>query len=687
MGDNKPFDNRPLYGRLDLNFALKSAGLGVWELDPVTNVILWDDRCQQLFGLSNDNQLPLEQAIQHIHPEDLTRVTQAIEWAYNPASGGAYDVTYRTLGADDGLLRWVRFWGQSYFTPEGELYRFSGVAQEVTQQVMDQQRIEASETKLRGLIAAAPIAIGLLVGRDLVIENPNQPYIEIVGKGPHIEGLALRQVMPEMLEYGQPFVQILDDIFTTGTPFIAQATPAKIVQDGVLTEKYYNIYYSPIFNESGEVYAISTMGVEVSEEVKAQQQLQEAETVLRGAIEVADMGTWTLNMETGLTTYSNRLRELFEFTQDYIEQERLYNPILESDRARLVDAVAKASNPESGGLLDEEYTVITQQTGRHRIVRAQAKMFFDPQGRPTKLVGSMRDVTEQRQTQLALEQLVKEQTEELAAANEELAANNEELESNNEEYAAINEELEESNRLLARSNENLQKFAYVASHDLQEPLSKIQQFGDLLKSSQALLSGDDISYIDRMQSASRRMATLIRDLLDYSRLSTQQAIDTLVPLNGVITQVLSTLELVTAETQAEIIIDPLPIVEGNEIQLIQLFQNLLGNALKFRRPSVTPVIHINAQQLNGSELPATIKPVRSAQSYHRIDVVDNGVGFDEKYLDRIFQVFQRLYGKNEFAGTGIGLAICEKVVTNHGGAITASSQPGQGATFSIYLPA
>nr|WP_174842738.1 ATP-binding protein [Spirosoma rhododendri] len=293
-----------------------------------------------------------------------------------------------------------------------------------------------------------------------------------------------------------------------------------------------------------------------------------------------------------------------------------------------------------------------------------------------------------------LDQQVQQRTQELAATNEELAAtneeltaSNEELESNNEEFIAINQELEETNGLLTRSNENLQTFAYVASHDLQEPLRKIRQFGDLLKTRYAESIGEELIYVERMQSAAERMSILIKDLLNFARISTRRDIDNPVSLPGVVADVLTTLELPIAELGTQIQVGRLPTVSGDAAQLNQLFQNLLSNALKFYRPGVAPSIVVSASLLPADQLPPGIKPGRDTGAYHRITVMDNGIGFDDKYADRIFQIFQRLHSKNQYTGTGIGLAICEKVVTNHGGTITATSQPGQGATFTIYLPA
>ena len=243
-----------------------------------------------------------------------------------------------------------------------------------------------------------------------------------------------------------------------------------------------------------------------------------------------------------------------------------------------------------------------------------------------------------------------------------------------------------SNEFVIRSNQNLEQFALVASHDLQEPLRKVQQFGDLLRAQYATELGEGLDYLVRMQAAAGRMSGLIKDLLTYSRLATTP--DTLVPvsLGSIVEAVLSDLEVAIGEAGAVVRVDILPTVLGDASQLRQLFQNLLGNALKFRRVGTPPVIAVRAQVLAFSQLPPSIHPPRVAPAYHCIEVVDNGIGFAEQYAERIFEVFQRLHGKNEYSGTGIGLAICQKVVANHGGAITAVSQPGQGSTFQVYLP-
>ena len=236
--------------------------------------------------------------------------------------------------------------------------------------------------------------------------------------------------------------------------------------------------------------------------------------------------------------------------------------------------------------------------------------------------------------------------------------------------------LQLTTKQLADSNQELQDFAYVASHDLQEPLRKVQVFGDRLSQTcQNELSEKGQDYLARMLNAAIRAQTLINDLLSFSRVTTQAKPFTQTDLNQVMAGVLSDLEVRIAQTGATIAVDPLPTIDADPTQMRQVFQNLLGNALKFHTPGVAPQIQVNVQcySLKGQEV-------------CELKVIDNGIGFDVKYCDRIFQPFQRLHGRKTYEGSGIGLAICRKVTHRHGGTLRAESQPGQGATFIATLP-
>ncbi|MFD2934515.1 chemotaxis protein CheB [Spirosoma flavum] len=258
------------------------------------------------------------------------------------------------------------------------------------------------------------------------------------------------------------------------------------------------------------------------------------------------------------------------------------------------------------------------------------------------------------------------------------------------ELKQLQQQLERSVAELQRSNTSLEQFAYVASHDLQEPLRKIQQFGTIIQANYAANLGEEgADLIGRMHSAATRLQTLIKDVLAYSRLAPKRDAFQPVNLNSIINDVLLDMENVITDQQAIITVDFLPIIKGDQAQLRQLFQNLISNALKFVAPERPPQLTISSRPVAEQEagtLPI-LHPTVADQPFHLIEVNDNGIGFSTDQNERIFQVFQRLHGKSEYAGTGIGLAIVQKVVDNHQGYISAEGHPGEGATFRILLPA
>jgi PAS domain S-box-containing protein len=246
------------------------------------------------------------------------------------------------------------------------------------------------------------------------------------------------------------------------------------------------------------------------------------------------------------------------------------------------------------------------------------------------------------------------------------------------------EALREYAQKLERSNRELQDFASIASHDLQEPLRKIEAFGDRLKAKCAgELSDLGRTYIDRMQDAATRMRSLINDLLTYSQVTTKARPFVPVDLGRIAAEVMSDLQVTIEQAGARIELGDLPVVEADPTQMRQLLQNLLSNALKFRRQGVPPVVRISGR-LRGREGAAG----GSGNGARRceVTVADNGIGFKPDYAGRIFGIFQRLHGRNEYPGTGIGLATCRKILERHGGTVRASSQPGEGATFVFTLP-
>lgn len=281
---------------------------------------------------------------------------------------------------------------------------------------------------------------------------------------------------------------------------------------------------------------------------------------------------------------------------------------------------------------DFEVAYETENDGP-RIIMLNARQVYRPDRDSTMILLGLEDVTERRRTE--------------------------------ERLKIYSDKLESSNR-------ELQHFASVASHDLQEPLRKIQAFGDRLKAKCAdALSEEGRDYLERMQKAAGRMQVLINDLLMFSRIETRAQAFVPVDLSEVVREVLSDLEIQLERCGGEVRVGPLPTIEADPLQMRQLTQNLLGNALKYHAPEKPPVVEIYGRVSDG---------------FCQIFVADNGIGFDEKYLDRIFTVFQRLHGRQEYEGTGVGLAVCRKIAERHGGSITARSTEGEGATFIVTLP-
>ncbi len=238
----------------------------------------------------------------------------------------------------------------------------------------------------------------------------------------------------------------------------------------------------------------------------------------------------------------------------------------------------------------------------------------------------------------------------------------------------------EYTKKLERSNRELVDFAYVASHDLQEPLRKIEAFGDrLVKKYISVLPEEGQMFVNRMQSAANRMRQLINDLLSYSRVTTAAAPMQNVSLNDVLSGVLSDLQIRIEETGATVEVGDLPKIEADPMQMRQLFQNLIGNAIKFRKKDVDPVVKITAEFIETHDLPVSGRAVN-------IRIADNGIGFEQQFKEQIFVIFQRLHSRTEYEGTGIGLATCRKIVERHQGLIDALGVPGEGSTFVITFP-
>ncbi len=370
----------------------------------------------------------------------------------------------------------------------------------------------------------------------------------------------------------------------------------------------------------------------------------ENETLLSEAEKLAETGSWEWNIVSDKIVWSKNVYKIYGLSADdtiptfdtFIEY---LHPEDKDEVTRIIQESVEKQEPYRVG-----FRIIINDKIKH--INANARANHDELGNFIGYLGTIQDISVEKE----YEQLLLKQTEELK-----------------------------------KSNEELEQFAYVASHDLQEPLRKIRSFGDRLVTKYgAQLDDTGKDYIDRMSNASARMQTLIQDLLRFSRVSRNIEKFERVDLNDVFSAVLANMQIAIENTKATIHCEKLPIIKGNPTQLQQLFQNILSNAIKFHKNEVSPEVNISVRKVPGKSL--NFENADPSQQYHEIIIKDNGIGFDNQYLNKIFSIFQRLHGRNEYEGTGIGLAICEKVVSNHHGFITAHGEKGQGAEFKIFLP-
>lgn len=396
---------------------------------------------------------------------------------------------------------------------------------------------------------------------------------------------------------------------------------------------------------------------EINERKRIEEELKLTNQQLMVAQEIARIGHWQWDIATNELYWSEQLFRIYGMEphprpmnyDDFIQR------VYPDDREMVSEAV-------KGAFLARLFPAFTHRIvmddGSIKVLSAKGDMITNADGDIVRMIGTAQDITEQ---QLSQQQLL------------------------------------ERSRELELRNAELQKFAYVASHDLQEPLRKIMTFVSLLEKEDVAKDERTVMYMEKITQASKRMQQLIEDVLQFSSIRSEPEAFTQVSLNEVISQVLSDIEIPVADTGAVIRVDELPVVEGIRTQLGQLFQNLISNAIKFRKDGQVPEITISGEVVHGAALlqdgAITERSVSNVSGvinwerdqFLRLTLRDNGIGFDESYADKIFEIFQRLHNRT-YTGTGIGLAICKKIVDNHHGVIYAQSKEGEGAAFTVILP-
>ncbi|MCW3071295.1 MAG: rcsC [Bacteroidetes bacterium] len=540
---------------------------------------------------------------------------------------------------------------------EGKVKKVAVWVLENTQQVTSRQKVEQSELEIRSLVEAAPFPIGVYKGREMRVAFANKSIMDIWGKGNDVIGKLFSEVLPE-LDNQEVFKQ-LDEVYRTGIAFHIKNQPLDLIVDGKSHTYYFNYSLTPLFDAAGKVYGVMNTGVDLTELNLAKRKIEESEKNLRNTILQAPVAMCILRGPQFVVEIANEFMfELWGRPGNDI----LHKPIFEG--------LPEAKEQGFETLLEEVYTsgktfiaeaVPTKLPRKGKIetiyINFVYEAYHEADGTISGILAVATDVTAQVLARQKIEEIVSERTRELA----------------------------EANSSLQRSNAELAQFAYIASHDLQEPLRKIGTFSQMLEKS----LGDNLNeqskkYFSKIQLSANRMNSLIRDVLTYSEVTKENDHFENVDLNKIVDNIIADYDLLIEQTGASLKSSDLPVLEAIPLQMSQLFGNLIGNALKFIRKDEKPVITITASRLSAEEKKGL--SLSQVTDFYNIQFKDNGVGFNPEYADKIFHIFQRLHRKSEFEGTGIGLAMCKKIALNHQGDINASGSSENGAVFNVILP-
>lgn len=538
---------------------------------------------------------------------------------------------------------------------DGAIYGVMNMSIDVTKQLLAQQQIELNQKQLLASFEESPVAIAMIDKENLVFRMANPFYGLLVGRSPQeLIGKPLLEALPEIK--GQGFDHLIKEVIRTGVSYVANEVTVNILKNNNIETIYVDLTYQPRRDANEILTGVTVVATDVTQQVLARQNIQEARIALQGAIELAELATWKLDKKTGVFSYSKRFKKWMGFQNEISSIEEFYDVIPQEEKARIKEAIEKAFQPEFRGVYNTEHPIINQTTGQTRIVHSSARVSYDAQGNPEALSGMAQNVTKERKLKQELEFKVKERTRELQTANHTLEINNQEL----------------------------QQFAYIASHDLQEPVRKISIFMQMLESSFETISPKSQNYIDKIMTSAERMSNLIRDVLGFSQLSNDVYVFEDVDLNQIANEIVTEFELTIEQKNAVVNYSNLPIIKAIPLQMSQLFGNMISNSLKYCRPDINPEITITSTVLPEEE--KSQFNINPEADYYKIEFRDNGIGFNQQYAEKIFNIFQRLHGKTDYAGTGIGLAMCKKIAQNHHGDISASGFLNEGAVFTIVLP-
>jgi len=632
-----------------LNIIVEASELGTWELYVKTKNLQYSNRYLEIVtGHKNTEHLTHAQLLSHVHPDDLHIREKAFKEAI---ALGNIHYEARVIW-DDQSIHWVEAKGKVFYDSENNPERLLGTIRDITDEKNHQQELEASEKRFRKLVMESPVPKAILKGKDMVIEMVNGALLKNIWKKNEsdVQGKNILEVFPELKK--QKYARLLNEVYSTGNVHSESESLFYINTDNIEHKMYIDFEFAPQRELDDTISGIKITMIDVTEKVEARKKIEESEKRFRSLTESIPQLIWETDDKGNALFTSGKW---FEYTGVVPKGEAAWKAMIHPDD---FDENSRIwSKSLATGTMYKADVRVLRKDGTYRWHSVIGEPVLNKDNKIIKWVGAFTDI----QTEKAFTQELEKQV------------------------TARTKELEQKNVELEQMNKELQSFAYISSHDLQEPLRKIQTFAtQIIEKESDNLSDSGKDKFLRMQNAAQRMQTLINDLLSYSRTNIQERKFEKVNLSKIIDEVKEDLKEELEQKGAIIEIDNTCEASIIPFQFRQLLYNLASNSIKFANPEIPTVIKINCEFTKGENLDH--ESLVKETTYCHISLSDNGIGFEPQYSKKIFEVFQRLHGKLEYTGTGIGLAIVKKIVENHNGIITAKGEKNKGATFDIYIP-
>jgi len=579
-----------------------------------------------------------------IFPDDLER--ELAQWNHNIKTGKDFKIEKR-MRHHNGTYRWYLSHGIAQKNAEGKITGWIGTNTEIEDQVKIIDALARGEEQFR-TFANSIQNLAWIANSDGWIYWYNQQWYDYTGTTlEEMEGSGWQKVHhPDHVE---KVIALTNELWKKDQAF--ELTFPLRRHDGEYRWFLTRVY--PVKDANGNIERWIGTNTDITEqkifteelETQVKERTQELHIQNRTfelAESIAKFGSYTWDMTTGILAYSDNLFRLMDCEpQEFIPTFEIFLSFIHPDD--LQEVISNGEETMQTGVLVETPYRIISKTGIIKYFRSSGR-FSSEQRDNRLLIGTVQDISK-----------------DVAAA----------------------EELKEKNFALELANTELNSFSYIASHDLKEPLRKIQTFSKLIIETEKL-SDKTQDYFNRIISAGTRMQNLIDSLLDFARANKSELSFEPCDLNLIVKESISELNINIVEKQAIITSEKLPTIMGVPLQLSQIFTNLISNSIKYSRPEIKPTIKITSSIIEGKKIQ---HPMANGQKkYYEIKLADNGIGFEKEYATKIFELFQRLHTKHEYSGTGIGLAIVKKIVTNHNGIISAGGKPNLGATFTMYFP-